>query len=272
MRKILTLFFVLIFGVSYGDDLLVYKNRPATYIQYEEFLVAEGTSVLGPVKLKPLAITDSLRVEANENNIQIQGILINKAEKNWRETIIGKNISIEGGGRFVKGKVKGIDGKYIILDTKRGTVITTLPDFPEKISSILRWEELFSPYIMIKIKSNFSGNSTFRIFYQLNDINWNMKYVLDLSKRRLTAFLVLKNNTNVNFQNVNLLVQQNSGKTFKRFKTSIDANSYKLINIGEFTVSNGKVHSSEKLPNGNVYVYSNYKFEGVKKLINLTIR
>ncbi len=269
MKKFLLL--LIVFGFSFADELFIYKNKPAVYVQYEEFLVADGISVIGPVKLLPNAILKNLRVETGSKNIDIKAILIENTGKNWKESIIGKHISIEGQGRFIKGKVKSIDGKFIIIDSNRGTVITTLPDFPERITSVLKWDELFSPYIMVKVNSSFSGKSTFSFTYQIEGISWEPIYIYMEDKNLLEEYIQIQNNTNIDFQSMQLHIKDR-GITVKKIKTTLEANSKKRIKINSYTVKNSIVSSKEKLINGKVFVYYGKEFKGLKYLRDNRIR
>ncbi len=263
--KVFYFFVLFLFSFSFADELFLYREKPANYVQYEEFLVADGVSVIGPVKLLPHASLDSLKVETGSESIKILAVLVENTGKNWKNNIIDKHISVEGQGRFIRGKVKSIEGNFIIIDTNRGTVITTLPDFPERISSLLRWEELFSPYVMVKINSSFSGNSTFRFVYQIDGITWEPVYLYKKDKEFVEEFIKIENKTNINFQNVKLYIKYKD-KTFKEFETSIESNSKKLIKTGEYTVKNGIINTENKLIDGKVAVYDRDEFLGFRIL------
>ncbi len=264
MKKFLI--FLLLFYSAFSDEIYIYQDKSADYVQLEEFLVADGSSILGPIKLLPLAITRYLKIEPASKNIKIQTILLEEVSTDWKENIIGKNISIEGEGRFVRGKVKSIDGKFIVIDTSRGTIITTLPDFPEKITSILKWDELFSPYVMIKINSSFSGNSVFKIKYQVAGITWEPQYIYDKNKSILEYFIKVKNNTNIAFNEVNLIIKDKNKTVIKLDKVNLEAKSMRIFKVKDIPLKNGKMQSTIYLPDGDVAVYNDSRLESIKSL------
>lgn len=268
MKRFLIFFLlILFFYISYSDELHIYQNKNADYIQTEEFLVADGTSVLGPIKLLPFAITEYLKVQPSSQNIKIKAILLEKAYKDWKKSIIGKNISLEGGGRFIKGKVKAVDKNYIIIDTSRGTIITTLPDFPERLTSILKWDELFSPYILLKIDSTFSGNSTFDISYQLENINWIPVYIYNQDKKSLDFFIRIVNHTNINLNSVNIFLHTKDKLILSLKEANLEANSTKIIKVKTLKTLDRRTILS--LPDGKVGIYSKNSFVGERDLRHL---
>jgi len=268
MKKFIILLLIIVY-TALSDEIYIYKTKNANYIQTEEFLIADGSSIVGPVKLLPSAITKHIKVEPSSKNIKIKAILLEEASQDWKKNIIEKNISLEGEGRFIRGKVKKISDNYIIIDTSRGTIITTLPDFPEKITSILKWEELFSPYIMIKIDSTFSGDSTFNIIYQINGINWEPSYIYNKDNQTLEYFIKIKNRTNINFHDIKLTAKHQNKTILKLEKTNIEPKSTKLIKVKTIPIKNPKTLQKLYLPKGEVAVYSKGILLEIKSLKSL---
>jgi len=84
--KVFYFFVLFIFCLSFADELFLYREKPANYVQYEEFLVADGVSVIGPVKLLPNALLDGLKVETGSESIKILAVLVENTGKDNHNT------------------------------------------------------------------------------------------------------------------------------------------------------------------------------------------
>ncbi|NPA58692.1 MAG: hypothetical protein GXN94_05310 [Aquificae bacterium] len=265
LRKLIAVF-TAVFGTVYGDTLILTENKYQTYVQEEEFMLAEGENVIGPVSLLPNALTDGLDVVGN--NETVKSIIYEKVSKDWKENLLGKFITVEGEGRIIRGSVVSIDGKYITLNTKKGFVITTLPQFPSRISSPLRWEELFSPQITLKVNSPEAKNQIIKIRYPVEGVRWEVQYILKVRNgvKKLKGFVVIKNDSPVDFRNVDITVK---GKGIKK--------EFKQVSLPPYTEKKVLFTKRElfsqsdlsELPEGKVFVYRNGVFEKTTSLHNL---
>ncbi|NPA12942.1 MAG: hypothetical protein GXO45_03025, partial [Aquificae bacterium] len=231
----------------------------ATYQQLEEFMLAEGENVVGPIQILPTAIVDAVVVKAE--GITVKSIIYDKTSLNWRESLLGKEISIEGDGRIIKGVVKGIDEKYITLSTPKGLVITTLPKFPSRITANSSWEEVVSPQITLKVNSPSSKSSLFLVKYPIEGISWKVSYILEKSRNGgiLKGFLIVENNTPVDFGIVELKLKS---KRINRQFNNISIFPYSTKKVF-FIKKNIKSPTDLKgLPEGEVFVYKNGIFVG----------
>ncbi len=269
MKKVIY-FILFLFQISFASELIVSKTGLSTYIQSAEFLVAEGESVIGPINLLPIADTKSVLIEPQIKDVVVEGYVLEKSFQDWKRNIIGKIASIEGEGRFIKGKVVKIEGDYIQVNTERGLVITTLPEFPSKISFSLNWQEIYSPRLTIKLKSTKSTNATFYIKYPIKDINWDTVYILKIEKGKGTfyGFYTIKNETPIKFSRTKIslkkgrsIISLNSEITLEPFteKRFLITNPINLI------ISN-QIRVSKKLPDGTVSIYKNGYFYKYGKL------
>jgi len=226
MKNKIFSFLLITYGISFADTLIINPNGKDTYIQEEKFMFAEGDNVIGPVNLLPVISSDLLKVEIK--NGYIKSYIVSGFSKDWRKNLKGKKITVEGNGRFISGKVINVKDKYIMLDTPKGFVITTIPKFPGKISLKGNYKETFSPTVNLKIFSKDTEEKTVRIIYPINGIRYSLKYISD--KGNITPFIVIENKTAVHFKNINLKVK---GKFFiKEFKNIfIPPFSKKIIKI-----------------------------------------
>ncbi|WP_457640834.1 hypothetical protein [Persephonella sp.] len=251
-----------LFSISFGDILYLNKSGYSTYIQEEEFMVADGENIVGPIFLKPIAKTDSILIEAE--GIKIEGYFLENVNKNWKKNIIGKFISIEGEGRVVKGTVLDIEDNYIKLDTKKGYVVTTLPEFPSRLRSPLKWNELFSPQVTLKIKSGVAQTQIFKISYPVEGLSWKAEYILDIKNnhKKLYGFINIKNETAVEFKNVQVVLMD---KDYRKDLKEIHINSFgeKKLKLFEKEMKDKEMLD---LPDGKVAVYKNGIFIGYKYL------
>ncbi len=271
MKKAIFLFLVM-FQISFASELIVSKTGFSTYIQHAEFLVAEGESIIGPVSLLPIADTSSILIESPVKNIVVEGYVLEKSFQDWKKNMIGKIASIEGEGRFIKGKIMKIENNYIQVNTERGLVITTLPVFPSKISSSLNWQEIYSPRLTIKLKSEKSTNADFYIKYPVKNINWDVVYLLKINGNKGTfyGFYTIKNNTPIRFSKTKVSLKDGRKLIPLHNKITIEPFTEKrfLINSPVKVNVSPQIKINRNLPKGMVSVYRNGVFEGYKKLIN----
>ncbi|RMD45267.1 MAG: hypothetical protein D6831_03690, partial [Aquificota bacterium] len=257
MRKVLAGFLSFISFV-FANELILKEEGLSTYIQEEEFMVAEGENVIGPITLLPIAITEGLVIKNDELNIK--NLVLEGNNKDWKDVLKGQVISVEGEGRFIRGEVVEIKGQQIMLDTKKGYVVTTLPKFPSKLSSHLNWSELFSPKITFKVSAKEAKTEKFRLVYPVKGLRWKSSYILEIENGRkiLTGYISLINDTPLYIKNVDIkLVKEN--KTVKVLKnSSIPPFSKKKIQFLKKGLTDVNVKG---LIPGKVAVYKNGIFQ-----------
>jgi hypothetical protein len=275
MKKAVFLVLIL-FQISFSGELFINKAGLSTYVQKAEFLVAEGENVIGPINLLPIAETNSILIESTEKSILVEGFVLEKSFQDWKKNMIGKIASIEGEGRFIKGKVMKIENNYIQVNTERGLVITTLPKFPSKISSPLTWQEIYSPRITIKLKSTKSTNADFFIKYPVKNIRWNAVYTLKIKGRKGTfyGFYNIKNETPIKFSKIKLSLIKNKEKISLPNQITIEPFTEKrfLISNPEILTITPVIKLSKKYPDGIVSVYKDGIFYKYVKLKNGLIK
>ncbi len=264
MHKVLLFFTLMFFGFSFGDKLFINKNGLSTYQQEEEFMVADGENVIGPIFLKPIAKTDSILIDSE--GVIVEGYFLEHISLDWKENLIGKFVSVEGEGRVVKGDVIEIKDKFIMVDTKNGFVISTLPKFPSRIKSPLKWNELFSPQITLKVKSDLAQSQIFKITYPVDGLSWKAEYILKKGKNKtkIIGFINIKNKTPVEFKNVTVFLIENNKKR-ELGEIHIDKFGEKKIKIIDKYISEKEILD---LPDGKVSIFEDGIFRGYKKLKN----
>ncbi len=193
---------LLITGFAFADSLNFEKNK-TLYVQEQKYIVAEGDNIIGPVPLLPIKIGDIL--EFKVENGYIKDYISEASSLNWKVNIVGKPITLEGDGRIIKGVVVGLQGDYIILDTKKGTVITTLPKFPGRIKLAGDFKFSFAPKITFKLFSKKEGETLIKIIYPVEGISWRLKKVK--KPQKTLTYLVIENKTPLSFTNINLDVK-----------------------------------------------------------------
>ncbi len=260
MRLLLLLVYML-FSISLADELVVgTKKSKSFYKQETEFLVAKGDSVVGPIDLLPYAEINSLIIKNDNPDLKILTYLIEPASLSWKKNLIGKTISYEGNGRILKGIVRDISDNFITIETKRGTIVTTLPKFPSKISSQFSWKELFSPKITIRMSSNVSNSVKLNIIYPMKNISWKPYYVLKVKNQRgkFYSYYVINNDTQIYFNNIDISIQRTNGKpALLAEKASLPPFSQKRIEMYSPKIVktyNGALIGKE-FPNGDVIIY-----------------
>ncbi len=251
MKRFLILF-LCIFSISFADTLILTKGKYATYIQEEEFMVAQGENLIGPISILPIGDYNAIKISTTGGST-ISSYILEKTSLDWKKNLIGKHITIEGEGRIIRGDVISINGKYITINSKKGFMVTTLPEFPSRISSPERWEELFSPQITLKVNSNEAKSEIFKIKYPIQGVSWKVHYILDIKngKKYLTGYLIIDNNTVVDFRKVNLIIWEMKNKKFSEI--SIPPHTEKRIKIIQQEI-NQRISG---LINGEVSVYKN---------------
>ncbi len=212
------------FSFSFADKLIVKKDGNCTYVQEEKFMLAEGENVIGPINLLPIINTRFLRVSLKDG--YLVSYVINNYSKNWKENLKGKTVSVEGEGRFIVGRVVDIQGDNILINTSKGLVITTFPKFPGKISLKGKFSETFSPTVNLKIYSKNIGEKIIKIIYPVKGIIYKIHYLA--YKNKLTPYFVIKNNTPIDFNDIDLVIK---GKLFTKVikNFSIPAYSQRVI-------------------------------------------
>ena len=266
MKRII-LSVLLVFHLAIGDTLILSKGKYSTYVQEEEFMLAEGENIVGPVTLLPNALVDAVDIFAD--NVTVKSIIYDRVYQNWKENLLGKHITVEGEGRIIKGVVISIEGKFITLNTKKGYVVTTIPKFPSRISSHLKWEELFSPQLTLKVNSPEAMSQTFRIRYPVDGFKWEVYYTLSINNgvKQLKGFIKITNNTSVNLKNVTIQIDGLKNKKF--VDISISPFSVKKVTFIKKKVMN--LQQIKGLINGKVYIYKNGIFIKTVNLRNLSI-
>lgn len=278
MKKILTfiLFFVSLSKV-FADSLIVNNKDLSTYIQYSQFLLAQGETVIGPIQLLPVGKVDSVLIKPTDKDVKVVGYVVEPTKENWVENLVGKTISIEGEGRLVRGTVISVKDGYITIDTKNGVVITTLPVFPNRLSSALKWQDLMAPKITIKLYSEKPSSSGINILYPVSGFEWNVIYNAEIQEDKvvLKGFYEIKNNTAVRLIDVSLYIKSGE-RTIKLYdKTVIEPYTSKLVLIDKFVLNKAKevkLESKKFLPDGKVSVYKNSTFIGYGNLTNGVLR
>jgi len=253
------LVFNLIFaGISSADTIILNKKGFSTYIQEIEYPLSEGINDIGPIYLKPFANLRGLRIEGN--GIDVLSYVVKNVGDSWKKKLLGKFVEIKGGGRTIKGKVMNINGKYIEIATKKGYVLTTLPKYPARISSPLSWQEIYSPQLDIRLKSNSVQTHTIRIMYPLTNVSWYPEYIL--KDNHLEIFITLVNNTPVSLENVNIKILGFFKPLYLKNKT-LSKFSIKKIKIysGKLSAIAGRLNRNDL-----VAVYRGNQFVGFKRI------
>ncbi|MEZ0324071.1 MAG: hypothetical protein ABWJ98_07165 [Hydrogenothermaceae bacterium] len=266
-----------LFSISFADSLTVNKSGFSTYTQINEFVLPEGEGVVGPIKLLPLAKVDSLVITPMDSTVSVVGYVFEPSRSNWIENIVGKTISLEGEGRVISGTVISVKDGYITIDTKRGLVITTLPTFPNRLSSSLNWQDLMSPKITIRLKSLKPQNATVKISYPLEGFSWQVSYVGNIIKDKvlIQEFYTIKNETSLNLKDIELYVKDRDRiiKIFNR--TFIEPYTSKVVKYREIEgiLSRKTIRIPERfnLNNININIYRDSIFLGSFKVINNTV-
>ena len=250
MKNKIIVFLLLIAGFTYADTLIINTDGKDTYVQEEKFMLADGENVLGPINLLPIIYGDFLKFEIKDG--YIISYVLNNFSTNWKENLKGKEISIEGNGRVISGKVVDIQGENIILNTAKGLVITTVPKFPSKISLKGNFGKSFSPSIDIKVYSKEVGEKVIKIIYPVKGIYYKVKYIAE--KDKLTPYFVIKNKTPVNFEKITLKIK---GKLFTKTISNfyLPAYSKKVIKADI---------KRSQFEEGLIYKYKNQSIESIK--------
>ena len=278
MRKILAfLFTFLALSKVYADSLIVNNKELSTYIQYSQFLLAQGETVIGPIQLLPVGKVDSILIKPTDKDVKVVGYIVEPTKENWVENLVGKTISIEGEGRLVRGTVISVKDGYITIDTKNGVVMTTLPVFPNRLSSALKWQDLMAPKLTIKLYSEKPASSGINILYPVSGFEWNVIYSAEIQgdKVVLNGFYEIKNNTAVRLTDVALYIKSQDRVVKLYDKTVIEPYTSKLVLIDKFVLNNAKeikVESKKFLPDGKVAVYKNSTFIGYGNLTKGVLR
>ncbi|WP_028951135.1 hypothetical protein [Sulfurihydrogenibium subterraneum] len=278
MKKILAFLFTFItLSKVYADSLIVNNKELSTYIQYSQFLLAQGETVIGPIQLLPVGKVDSVLIKPTDKDVKVVGYIIEPTKENWVENLVGKTIAIEGEGRLVRGTVISVKDGYITIDTKNGVVMTTLPVFPNRLSSALKWQDLMAPKLTIKLYSERPASSGINILYPVSGFEWNVIYSAEIQgdKVMLNGFYEIKNNTAVKLTDVALYIKSQDRVVKLYDKTVIEPYTSKLVLIDKFVLNNAKeikVESKKFLPDGKVAIYKNSTFIGYGNLTKGVLR
>lgn len=278
MKKILAFLFTFIaLSKVYADSLIVNNKELSTYIQYSQFLLAQGETVIGPIQLLPVGKVDSVLIKPTDKDVKVVGYIVEPTKENWVENLVGKTIAIEGEGRLVRGTVISVKDGYITIDTKNGVVMTTLPVFPNRLSSALKWQDLMAPKLTIKLYSERPASSGINILYPVSGFEWNVIYSAEIQgdKVMLNGFYEIKNNTAVKLTDVALYIKSQDRVVKLYDKTVIEPYTSKLVLIDKFVLNNAKeikVESKKFLPDGKVAIYKNSTFIGYGNLTKGVLR
>lgn len=261
MKRLIGLF-LLIFGISYSNTLILTSGKYQTYIQQEEFMIAEGENIIGPISLLPIAVVDAVDVSAD--NLSIKRLIIEKTSQDWKKNLLGKFITVEGEGRVIRGTVISIDDRYITISGKKGFIVTTIPEFSSRISSHLRWEELFSPQLTLKVNSQEARTQIFKVSYPIKGIKWKISYILKIRNglKILKGYILIDNNTPVDFKRINLVINGKIKKTFKDM--AIPPFTQKRIEFMKRQIQSAD--DLKDIPIGYVHIYKNGVYKTSKRL------
>jgi hypothetical protein len=246
---------------SLADTIILNRTGYSTYIQEVEYPLSEGINDIGPITLKPFADTRGIRIEGK--GIEVKSYIIRNSGNNWKEKLLGKYVEIKGNGRTIKGKVVSIENNFIEISTKKGYTLTTLPKFPSRLNSPLTWQEIYSPQIDVRIKSNNVETKTIKIIYPLKNINWKPEYVL--KNDRLEIYVSLVNNTPVSLEGVDIEIK-GFFRPIRLHSKTLDKFSIKRIKVYSGKIANiaRRLHGTEVIA-----VYQGNQFIGYKKLNEL---
>lgn len=276
MRKVIISILVVI-SVSFADTLVVNKSGYSTYIQKNEFILPEGESVVGPIKLIPMGKIENLIINPQSQDVSVVGYIFEPPKESWLDNIVGKTISVEGDGRVITGTVISVKDGYITLDTKRGVVITTIPNFPNRLSSPFSWQEILSPRITVRLKSNRPQNTVLDILYPVGGFSWEVNYVGKISrdKVQIYEFYTIKNDTFLSLKDVELYIKDGE-KLLKLYnKTYIEPYTSKVLKFREFVgnVSGKtiKVPQIYNIPASTINLYKDNVFLGTFRIVNNSI-
>lgn len=269
-RKLTILLTMVLFGFSFADSLVVGRGGYSTYIQKVEFMLPEGESVVGPIKLLPYSKTDSLIIKPQHQGISVVGYAM---EESRDKTLVGKTVSLEGDGRVINGTVVAVKDGYITVDTKKGTVITTFPSFPGKVSTPLNWQDSLAPKVTVKLKSTKPTNTIINITYPVEGFSYQLNYVANIEKGQMTLqeFYRIVNDTPLNLKDIELYITDGDKVTKLYNKTYTEPFSVKVLNTRTWKFdASGK---SVKVPVNNVTIslYKDGVFVGDIKVINNTL-
>lgn len=275
-RRVFAFIFMLI-TFSYADSIVVDKKGNSTYIQYSQFLLAQGETVIGPIQLLVGADVDNILIKPSNSNIKVLGYVSEPTSNNILENLVGKTISVEGEGRLIRGTVISVKDEFITLDTKNGVVITTIPKFPNRISSSLKWQDLLSPRITIKLSSDKPTNAGINLIYPINGFQWDVVYSAEISGNNviLNGFYKITNSTPVRLNDVNLYIKD--GEKVIKLQENVIFESYtsKVISIDKviLPLQKGiKINSEKYFPDGKVAIYKNNVYIGNGRIINKTLK
>ncbi len=277
-RKAFTFIFTLIiFAFSYADSIIVAKKGNATYIQYSQFLLAQGETVIGPIQLLVGADIGNILIKPSNSDIKVLGYISEPASNNLLENLVGKTISVEGEGRVIRGTVISVKDEFITLDTKNGVVIITIPKFPNRISSSLKWQDLLSPRITIKLSSNKPTNAGINLIYPITGFQWDVVYSAEISGNKviLNGFYKIINSTPVKLNDVNLYIKD--GEKVIKLQENVIFESYTSKNISIDKVilplqKEIKINSEKYFPDGKVAFYKNNVYIGNGIIVNKILK
>ncbi len=278
LRKVFTFVVILfLFSLSFADSLIVNNKGSSTYIQYSQFLLAQGETVIGPVQLLVGADVDNVLIKPSNNAIKVLGYVSEPTANNILESLVGKTISIEGEGRLIRGTVISVKDGFITLDTKNGVVVTTIPTFPNKISSSLKWQDLLSPRITIKLSSDKPMNAGINLIYPINGFQWNVIYSAEIVNNNviLNGFYKITNSTPLKLTDVNLYIKDREKIIKLQDNVIFEPYSSKFISIEKVVLplqKEIKISSDKYFPDGKVAVYKNNVYIGNGSIVNKTLR
>lgn len=272
-KSLVILSALVVFGQVFADSLIVSRSGSSTYVQKAEFILPEGESVVGPIKLLPYSKTSSILIKPQQPEVSLVGYILEDRKDRSINSIVGKTVSIEGDGRVINGTVVDIKDGYVTIDTKKGTVITTLPSFPGKVSMTLNWQESLAPRVTIKLKASKPGNVTIDINYPVEGFSYQVSYVGNIDKNQLILqeFYRVSNETPLSLKDIELLIKDGERLVKLYNKTYIEPFSTKVLNTRTWKIDvSGK---SVKLPLNNITVslYKEGVFVGDVKVNNGTI-
>lgn len=269
---------VIVINLAFADTLIINRTGLSTYIQRTEFILPEGESVVGPIKLLPVGKVENVLIKPDNKDVSFIGYVFEPQKEKWIENMLGKVISLEGEGRVISGTIISVKDGYIIIDTKKGIVISTLPSFPSRLSSSLSWQDIVAPKITVKLRSKKPQNAVINISYPVEGFSYQVNYVANIEKDSLLIqeFYHIKNDTSLYLKDIELAVKEGDKINKLYNKTYIEPYSSKVlltksIRIDKISGKTINIPTQYNLNNAVINLYKDGIFLGTVKVQNSTI-
>ncbi|MCX7738024.1 MAG: hypothetical protein N2Z80_01205 [Hydrogenothermaceae bacterium] len=277
--SLLLLTAVIVINLAFADTLIVNRTGLSTYIQRTEFILPEGESVVGPIKLLPVGKAENVLIKPdNKKDVSFIGYVFEPQKEKWIENMLGKVVSLEGEGRVISGTIISVKDGYIIIDTKKGIVISTFPNFPSRLSSSLSWQDTVAPKITVKLRSKKPQNAVINISYPVEGFSYYVNYVANIEKDSLLIqeFYHIKNDTSLYLKDIELSVKEGDKINKLYNKTYIEPYSSKVlltrsIRIDKISGKTVNIPAQYNLNGAVINLYKDGIFLGTIKVQNSTI-